>query len=194
MMYTYMGSLGPQKPRFRYRPPHPARAVDGLIFLGGQNDAGRFSKRGGRCGILTGDHWCPENRASANDLPPSAGGRWLTFGAWPKTTAGCFRKRGVDAVYLPGITGPQTALPLSTPRPTRAVDGLLLVGGRNDGGGFLKNGAVDVVYPPGSMGRKPAPPPSTTSSNAGGRCLLLLGGQKDNGFLENGLLLIILVI
>ena len=67
-----------------------AQAVDGLLFVAGQNDDGRFHQMGGRCGISTGDRWGLEGRASDIDFPPNAGGRWLTFGAWPKWRRGIF--------------------------------------------------------------------------------------------------------
>ena len=46
MRYTHRGSLRSQKPRFRYRPPHPRRVVDGLLLVGDQNEGGMFFKTG----------------------------------------------------------------------------------------------------------------------------------------------------
>merc|ERR1712112_743256 len=46
MQYTHRGTLGPQKPRLRYRPPRPRRVVDGLLLVGGRNGGGRFLKTG----------------------------------------------------------------------------------------------------------------------------------------------------
>ena len=46
MWYTCMGSRWSGERRFRYRPPRPMRAVDGVLLVGDQNGSGGVLKTG----------------------------------------------------------------------------------------------------------------------------------------------------
>ena len=85
MRYTRQGSLGWGKPRFRYRPQHPRRAVDGLLPVGGPNDGGCFLDTGAADSVypprIAG---APKTALPLSTPASEAGGRRLTGGDCPK--------------------------------------------------------------------------------------------------------------
>ena len=132
------------KPRFRYRPPRSRRAV------GVQNDGWAFLKTGWSMRYTCRGPHGIQNRAAATYRQFKAGGWWLTLSGRQKNRGGVLENGMVDAVC------PPPRFLYRPPHPRRAVDGLLLVGGQNGGGRFLKTGWSMRYTCRGSIGcRKP---------------------------------------
>ena len=157
------------KPRLRYRPPNPRRAVDGLLLVGGQNDGRRFLKTGRPAWYIhRGSLGPPKPHLRYRAHRPRRAVNGLLFFAWSNWRREVVENGVFDLLYLHGVTG--VPIPRFCYAPRRQGGRLISYSWcvAEMTTGDFENGAVDAVYQPGiAMAPFTAPPLSRTPIQGG---------------------------